>query len=1547
MANSISVTMSLEDRGKSIQRRAKEVQDLNRELERTTKLGAQAVRAQPKAAGFAGEVTNYGVERGATGRTGASARDFANEAQGLGGLVRLYATYAANVFAVSAAFTALRDAMNTDMMIRGLDQLGAASGVALGGLAKQFSAVTDGAISLRESMESTAKAISSGLSQQQFLELGKVAKGAAQALGVNMSDAVSRLTRGITKLEPELLDELGIFTKVGKATEDYAKSVGKSVTSLTDFERRQAFANAVLEEGRQKFGEIAMESNPYDQLLASLKDVAQNILSVVNTVVAPIAKLLADNVALIGAAIAAAGLKIVNQALPALGQWQKGLAAAAADAAEKASQIQESFGETWVERAQTRAGIPEIDRQIEASQLRLREIEKERLALANQTNSASTGYKNTSKALAILKADEALSEQQIAALSREKTRTENLTTKNSVLQADALKRRIELEKQSLEINKQLTTLQTRRDAAYTAIGQQAERPDIGEWSRAQISRDAQVRAARLSLISGVASNVEKGGLATLKDFFNEVDSNTALAGNNFQKLKTKGTGALIGIATSAKIAGGALLSFISGPLQLGILAFTALDMLFSSNTKQASEFTNQLDLTTESVKTASNVLEKFTSTISAESINARANAFTSLNDSISAVTSALKEADNAASWFDKFIDGIKEPFGKDLKTKYSNQLADAIFSSIQQLPEGEAKKALQDKIKKITGSTDISQEGLKKSISSISATSIVAFGKEASAAISQYGRSLQDAQAYTQDILTSQKALQESLASVARSSAKLTEYDKALQDLAKGTLALERSFGNITSASATFADILDNKVNVGMLNTTEILSTLRNATAFESLNQEARSIEEKIARIRKGLSELTAGSSIKLPLEREIDGLNSRLAEIANKQRDILKQQVETFAKASERLADLQIAGFRSKLAAIGIQGEIAKVDKLPFKTEESINKRAQLEKSLISAEMQQTTATNNLTLAMYKMELTARELSLSLKEQPIQEAILKAQQAGDRETVRGLELLLAPISEQRRPLSQQLKLLDSQNIEGILKSAVIPESIKNALSGNAQAYRTAAQRTQQTEITRKQDLITTQFQNTSKSLDDSIKVIEEVIKQEQSRPVKDLDLLERLNEGLSSTKSLKLATEATMYEDLVRATGVTGPVSTSQIEEARQRYRSSLGMQSLEESSKDVLSGNQSAKSAQDLIDSLRTQNDLRTQSRELELQGLSIQEQALSRSLELGLITQSQFDLEAQKISNKRISLDLESKLAEFGKQEAAALKSIAEQLNQENLDPKLKQALEDLSGYIMEFYQNAEQGAKSWASAQRQSNQLLTESQQRTKNFNEFGKNLFEGFGNAIVDFAETGKWSFKDMVTSMVADLARLEMKMLTMKMYEAAGGSSGIVNAIIGAFSGSSYAGTGIDPTSITGADITAAFSGVRAAKGGVFDTGMLKFAKGGAFTNQIVNTPTQFKFAQGAGIMGEAGPEAIMPLQRDNRGNLGVRAQGGGTKVDVVVNNYSSEKAEAKEVVDSRGNRRIEVTIGELVAAEVARSNSPVNQSIKNSFATRPNLIRR
>ena len=131
---------------------------------------------------------------------------------------------------------------------------------------------------------------------------------------------------------------------------------------------------------------------------------------------------------------------------------------------------------------------------------------------------------------------------------------------------------------------------------------------------------------------------------------------------------------------------------------------------------------------------------------------------------------------------------------------------------------------------------------------------------------------------------------------------------------------------------------------------------------------------------------------------------------------------------------------------------------------------------------------------------------------------------------------------------------------------------------------------------------------------------------------------------------------------------------------------------------------------------------------------------------------------------------------------------------------------------------------------------------------------------------------------------------------------------------------------------------------VPSAKGNVFDGGLQAFAKGGTFTNGIVSSPTMFNM----GLMGEAGPEAIMPLRRGSDGSLGVAASGGsGGNVSVQVINNSNAQATTNETVDSKGNRKIEVVIGDMTAGEISRSGSASQKSIRSTFGIQPQLIRR
>ena len=106
------------------------------------------------------------------------------------------------------------------------------------------------------------------------------------------------------------------------------------------------------------------------------------------------------------------------------------------------------------------------------------------------------------------------------------------------------------------------------------------------------------------------------------------------------------------------------------------------------------------------------------------------------------------------------------------------------------------------------------------------------------------------------------------------------------------------------------------------------------------------------------------------------------------------------------------------------------------------------------------------------------------------------------------------------------------------------------------------------------------------------------------------------------------------------------------------------------------------------------------------------------------------------------------------------------------------------------------------------------------------------------------------------------------------------------------------------------------------ANGNIFGrNGIQKFAMGG-----VVNKPTIFPFANGTGLMGEAGPEAIMPLQRAANGKLGVIASGGGS-TSVVVNVDASGNASVQG--DQAQAKQLGVAVSAAVQAELVKQQRP------------------
>lgn len=186
---------------------------------------------------------------------------------------------------------------------------------------------------------------------------------------------------------------------------------------------------------------------------------------------------------------------------------------------------------------------------------------------------------------------------------------------------------------------------------------------------------------------------------------------------------------------------------------------------------------------------------------------------------------------------------------------------------------------------------------------------------------------------------------------------------------------------------------------------------------------------------------------------------------------------------------------------------------------------------------------------------------------------------------------------------------------------------------------------------------------------------------------------------------------------------------------------------------------------------------------------------------------------------------------------------------------------------------------------------------------------------GLEDAFTTAFQSGKWEFSSLVDQIIADVVRLKVVRPMINSIFSMGQSDG-------------------------GNSIASIFSSLFAnANGNAFGpSGVIPFAKGG-----VVTRPTLFPFAKGTGLMGEAGPEAIMPLGRDAQGRLGVRGGGGGGNVQVnIINNAGAQVSQTqRQQGDSTIIDVLVAQVEDRLAGNIATGSGSVYHAMGNTFGMR------
>lgn len=285
--------------------------------------------------------------KGAAQTSANGTKNFSKMAQGVGGLVGIYATLAAQVFAVTAAFQFFQRVGDLRVLQDSQVAYASTTGIAIGNLSRQIRTAADGFLTFEEASKASAIGIASGLTAESLIKLGKGAAAVSKVLGRDVADSFDRLVRGVTKAEPELLDELGITLRLEDAKNKFAISLNKTANELSLLEQKQAVNVEVQRQLEEKFisttEAIDTQGNAIKKFGVAFNNVFVKFANLISGPVEAAANFFSENIYSLIAAISLFATGIIKTMLPSFDSFTLKAEESASRAAAAYDQARQSF----------------------------------------------------------------------------------------------------------------------------------------------------------------------------------------------------------------------------------------------------------------------------------------------------------------------------------------------------------------------------------------------------------------------------------------------------------------------------------------------------------------------------------------------------------------------------------------------------------------------------------------------------------------------------------------------------------------------------------------------------------------------------------------------------------------------------------------------------------------------------------------------------------------------------------------------------------------------------------------------------------------------------------------------------------------------------------------------------------------------------------------------------------------------------------------------------------------------------------------------------